>query len=155
MITTDRRPTPETDGANALFEFWQQARGVRPMPARADLASGDLQRLMPNIQVVEVIGDGDRFLIRSAGAATHNGYDPTGSFWDEVPFGMERKHVQAALKDVVTNRKPRFTVHEIQNGSGTLSVEEAFLPLSPDGSSVNMILRGIFRRQAADAEPVG
>ncbi len=155
MNTTDDQQLPQTDGANTLFEYWRRARGARPMPARADLESGDLQRLMANIQVVEVIGGGDRFLVRSAGAATHNGYDPTGSFWDEVPFGAERKHVQAALRDVALNRKPRFSVHEIQNGQGKVSVEEAFLPLSPDGSSVNMILRGVFPCQAAATEPVG
>ncbi len=155
MNTTDRRKTPETDGANTLFESWQQACGVRPMPARADLAPGDLQRLMPNIQVFEVIGGGERFFARSAGAATHNGYDPTGSFWDEVPFGTERTHVQAALKAVVTNRQPCCTVREISDQNGRQAIEEALLPLSPDGSSVNMILRGVFRREAADADPVG
>ncbi len=152
MSVLDYRPSPETNGASVLFACWQQACGVRSMPARADLASGDVQRLMPNIQVFEVIGGGDRFFTRSAGAATHNGYDPTGSFWDEVPFGLERINVQAALKDVVANRQPCFTARQIQAGGAIISIEEALLPLSPDGHVVNMILRGLFERQpAADA----
>ena len=138
---------PETEGANALFEHWRQARGVRAMPTRSDLAAGELQRLMPRIQVFEVIGGGERFFTRSAGAATHNGYDPTGSFWDEVPFGTERIHVQSVLKDVVANREPCIRTHEIQDGGNSRPVEEVLLPLSTDGASVNMILRGLFDRQ--------
>ncbi len=155
MNIGDARQTPETDGANTLLEYWQQACGVRPMPARADLAPGDLQRLMPNIQMFEVIGGGERFFTRSAGAATHNGYDPTGSFWDEVPFGKERLHVQAALKDVLASRRPCFREWEIQNGEHVVPVEEALLPLSPDGASVNLILRGVFRRETETVDPVG
>ncbi len=146
MGVSNCRPTPQTEGANALFENWRQARGVRPMPTRADLAAGELQRLMPRIQVFEVIGGGERFFTRAAGAATHNGYDPTGSFWDEVPFGTERIHVQSVLKDVVTNREPCIRPHEIQEGGESRPVEEVLLPLSTDGASVNMILRGLFER---------
>ena len=152
MTTLDGRHAPRTNGANALFNAWHQACGVRPMPSRADIGPAEIQRLMPNIQLFEVIGGGERFFTRSAGTATYGDFDPAGAFWDEVPFGVERIHVQAALREVVARKQPNLAAREVgDDANGKIALEEVLLPLSQDGQTVNMIIRGLFRPDDAQS----
>ena len=64
-----------------------------------------------------------------------------------MPFGTERIRLQAALRDVVTSKRPNVTARVIGDGEGgEVVMEEVLLPLTKDGQTVNMIIRGLFRR---------
>ncbi|MHA1567429.1 MAG: PAS domain-containing protein [Alphaproteobacteria bacterium] len=150
-MKTDLEPVLlESPGAKTLYRCWQQARGIRVMPSRADLDAADLRAVSAYVQLYEVVDGGRRFYTRAAGsaAAAALGYDPTGQFVDELPAGTGRRRTLKALREVVRTGVPAFDQYPAagleQSTSTGPAHEDIMLPLSRDGSGVQMVLFASF-----------
>lgn len=80
-------PLPDDPILNGLLAFWEQARGERAMPAKADIDPLRLgARLLPYLLLVDRIVETGRFRYRLCGSANAEaaGIDLTGRHVDEL-----------------------------------------------------------------------
>lgn len=144
-----------------VLAYWTEKAGKRPMPARRDLDPVlDLRDLSKYLFLVDVDEDGRGFRFRIVGTGLVDclGTDVTGKRLDELA-GDERyfSQMEEQFAAAVRTRLPvrgefclpsQFTNHEIP-------FERLLLPLSDDGSVVNMLL-GTFNppsEEIDDGEP--
>lgn len=126
-----------------LYVYWKSRCGDRRMPSRSDIDPLDLPALLPFIFLVDVLSDPRDFRFRLAGTHFRDavGTEFTGRLIGEVfppSFGAE---VHYYWSECVNRSEPAV-------GSGALWIAERnhvtwkgiVLPLSPDASSVNMLL---------------
>lgn len=130
-----------------LYEYWNDKRGARAMPARADLDPLDMTFVMGNIVLVDVIeGEAPRFRIRLYGTnlTEQARIEMTGKMLDELPLSGFRNLTQQSLMQVVRT-KQLFHAQRDQVLDGRRRVYEAIiLPLSGDGDRIDRILCGMF-----------
>ncbi len=72
-----------------LYAYWNERRGSRRFPARADIDPLDLTFLMGNMILIDVIeGDPPGFFIRLHGTnlAQRAGYELTGKMLNDLPI---------------------------------------------------------------------
>lgn len=160
MDSSDAMQCLSPENARVLA-YWTEKAGKRPIPARRDLDPVvDLRDLIKYLFLVDVDegGKGFRFRIVGTGLVDYHGTDVTGKRLDELA-GSERyfSQMEEQFEAAVRTRKPmrgefclpsEFTNHE------TL-FEQLLLPLSDDGSVVNMLL-GTFNppsEEIDDEEP--
>ena len=123
------------------------------MPARSDIDPVDVPRLLPFIFLVDVLNDPRDFRFRLAGTHFRNfaGTEVTGRLIGEVFPPEFNAEVLYHWSNCVDRQAPVV-------GSGKLWVpdrdhvewEGVVLPLSPDGTSVNMLLGGVIFTQGHD-----
>lgn len=129
-----------------LRSYWEERRGDRKMPSRADMNPADLKPYLGNIAMVDVLDGGAEFRYRVVGTLLTQYFltDPTGKTLSEAwpnPKGPVASRARANLVNIV---QTRVVVH----AWGTLdwshfpgeAFDMLFVPLSDDGESVNMIL---------------
>jgi hypothetical protein len=130
-----------------LYQYWVDKRGVRSMPARADLDPLDIRFAMGNVILVDVIeGEPLQFRIRLHG--THLServrFDLTGKMLDEMPQAEFRELTRQSFIKVATTRQPLHAKTDRVLDKRRRSYETVILPLSSDGERVDRILCGLF-----------
>lgn len=114
------------------------------MPARADIDPTEIPRLLPDVMLVERLPEG-RYRYRLIGTEnqTAHGVNATGRFLDEVLPGPDYSaHVLALYDKCVAKRRSLYSEclffsparHQPERHTKVL-----FMPLSPDGETVNMV----------------
>jgi hypothetical protein len=128
-----------------IHAYWKSRCGARQMPSRSDLDPVDVPALLPFIFLADVLNDPRDFRFRLAG--THfrdfTGIEFTGRTIGEVFPPDFNAEVLYHWSNCVERRAPVV-------GSGRMWVpdrehvtwEGIVLPLSPDGTTVNMLLGG-------------
>jgi hypothetical protein len=127
-----------------LHQLWEIKRGERLMPSRADFDPSEFRKLLPTIQLYDVGRAEGIYRVRLVGSAlvALAGRDNTGK---PPGYGLPEADARAIveiLNLVVRRRAPLFgrgRVHWI-TGKSHRKYEGSVLPLSDDGTSVNMIL---------------
>jgi len=129
-----------------MYAYWQRKRGGRPMPARADIEPAEIKRLLPGMLLVDVrpAPDGTQdFVYRLVGTreVDMRGNDPTGKRVVEAYYGKSADDVTDCYRRVAESRRP-FLDDDCyhlpgQEWSPSASI---YLPLSADGSRVDMVL---------------
>lgn len=135
-----------------ILDYWKERRGIRRMPARADIEVTDFPALLPYLFVIDVLDNPRDFRFRLAGTHFREavGEEVTGKLIAEAfppEFGAE---VRQAWSQVIERREP-------VRGEGDLWVpdrdyvkwEGVAAPLSSDGVTVNMLLGGVVFHQLA------
>lgn len=128
---------------SALLEYWEDARGDRPMPARADIDPIDIPRLLPFILLLQVDGVTRRVKIRLMGTRVRDlyGEEYTGRYLDEIYFGRNREQVLASYDEALESRAPHHCWMQFTNRDGLeFDMERLILPLSTDGKTVDMFI---------------
>jgi hypothetical protein len=126
-----------------LYAYWQAQRGDRLMPSRADIDPIAIPKLLPHVLMYNVDGPGC-YTVRLVGEAVQSfvGKNTTGlPAGSTMPRPAARMVIQI-LDDVVAERAAKFRsgkAHWHQE-KGHREYEACFLPLSPDGDAVNIIL---------------
>lgn len=114
------------------------------MPARADLDPVEMPvRLLPGITLVDVVPDARRFVYRlvGTGEVEVRGTDPTGRSVIEGFFGPSVEDALNWYNRVVETGAPQVDAEPFVATNGRhISEETIFLPLSEDGTNVNMVL---------------
>ena len=129
-----------------MYAYWQRKRGERPMPARADIEPAEIKRLLPGMLLVDVrpAPDGTQdFIYRLVGTreVDMRGNDPTGKRVIDAYYGKSADDVTGCYRRVTESRQP-FLDDDCyhlpgQEWSPSASI---YLPLSSDGSQVDMVL---------------
>jgi len=123
-----------------LFTYWQEIKGDREMPSRADFSPLKLPEILPSIILADVHRDPLRFKIRLAGTqvVSVSGLEPTGGWVDDFPhtekiidrYSWIVKH----KKPYLTEDKLRWVLKNFKKYSGLA------LPFSTDGENVDIII---------------
>ena len=139
---------PDQKRLHAVYAYWDSKRNGRAMPSRADIEPADLKPFLPQLVLLDVVGDPPRFRYRLVGTEVtrvRQGLgkgDPTGEFVDDVTHHQGTAAVLAHYRRVVAERRP-----SIDAGTYTPSPERPWLrfkrlvmPLAADGATVDMLL---------------
>ena len=165
-LASQQEPAPAFDAAafsaalspfaRAAFDYWNNKRGERPMPARRDLDPIEMRSFLPQVMLLDVLDGGRDFFCRVVGSDIREriGFELTGRLLSEL--NGEPNVVQAILeeyREVVRLRRPTYARHDFINRiTGRPKVYERLTtPLSDDGAVVNMLFgvrRDLVEQQA-------
>lgn len=127
-----------------LYGYWLEKCGGRRMPARADLDPLEIpRRLLPGICLVDVVPDERRYVYRLVGTGDVEvrGDDPTGKSVSEASFAPSAENALGCYDTVVSTKRPLLDPEPFVAPNGRYVTEETlFLPLSNDGTNVDMVL---------------
>ena len=139
-------PAPVDPILVRLYEYWQSKRNGRQMPSRADIDPAELRRLVYNVMLYDVVEPGRLYRIRLVGQAIVDfvGANNAGQWATATMPPEAAARMTEILNSVVARRAPRFrTGHAYWHRDKSYRKFEAcFLPLSPDGRTVDKIFAG-------------
>lgn len=141
----DDRPLVHSPLLLRLHADWQRWRAGRELPARRDFEPWDIAYVLGCINLVEASYEPLRFRYRvySTELAWRLGRDLNGRYVDEHADPQIRAHVQSRYALAVETRGPAAEFHERTGPGARLHHYEALvLPLSNDGSRIDMLLAG-------------
>ena len=134
----DYRADPVLAGALA---YWRQKRNGRAMPSRRDIDPSEIPRLLPHLQLIDIVRD--RFRYRLIGTALVDAYGKnyTGQFVDELFDQARSQFISKIYSTVVETRRPGFLRSRYVTTKGIkLVANRLYLPLSENDRELNMIL---------------
>jgi len=143
------RDDPELGPALA---YWIEKRGDRAMPRKRDIDPTEITpRLLPNLQIIDVIGHGDRFRYRLVGTASVAAYgrDYTGSYADELFSDDRLIFIQNIYRNIYELKTPIFSQNRYHTTKHVdVFANRIYMPLSDDDVAVDHIL-GVLQFQTS------
>ena len=128
--------------------YWIEKRGNRLMPSRRDIDPTQIPRkILPNLQIIDVVDGGARFRYRLLGTATVEAYgeDFTGRYPDEMFPPDLRDFIHNIYGQVCNSKAPLYLRNRYVTAKGyKLGSKRIYMPLSDDDVEVNHIL-GVLR----------
>ncbi len=127
-----------------FFTYWNERRGARRFPSRADIAPHDITHLLPWLHMYDVVDGGNDFLVRLAGTSISSFFNlgnPHGKSISILPPQIfERLHHH--LTAVLLERAPiRFyTKKSVMPGQDFQGSEGCYAPLSGNGVGIDIII---------------
>jgi hypothetical protein len=141
----EHRAEAQASSLKDLRAYWLAKKGARIAPPRSAIDPAEIVKLLPHVALVDVVGDPPRFRFRLFGTALVAAYgeDLTGKFGDELDLDV-RPEIHRLLSKVVREccedvALIHFTRREAPR---YVEYERILLPVSNDGSTVDMILIG-------------
>jgi hypothetical protein len=138
--------------------YWTRKRETNPMPRKRDIDPVELPRkLLPNIQIIEVVDGGARFRYRLVGTASVDafGSDYTGRYVDEMFSDDRLNFIRSIYSTVHRTKIPLFSLNRYHTTKNIdLFAYRIYMPLSEDGTEVDNIL-GILRYDSGVAADAG
>jgi len=125
------------------YDYWRSKRGDRTMPRRRDIDPTEIPRLLPNVQITEILDGGKRIRYRLAGSAIIGAYgsELTGKYFDEVFTGERLKFVEDNYRIMCERNRPVLVVNRYHSARNVeLICNRLIMPLSEDGTTVNQCL---------------
>lgn len=122
--------------------YWNERRGERIMPARADLDPADIVQILPHVILLDVRVDPLDFRYRLIGTliVSNLNRNLTGQWMRDIPHQAPPSIIYGACRQVVEARHPiSSTVPYIGPNKSFYSAEDVIMPLSVDGKTVNML----------------
>ena len=128
-----------------LYRHWLEKRGARLMPARADFDALDLKDWLGNLMLIEVLSGATEFRYRLYGSvlASYYGEDYTGKTTRVVEPDVASR-VTREYAEVSRERRPLLVRRKRAVRHSMLTIAKLILPLSADGSTVDMLLVGSY-----------
>ncbi len=129
----------------ALYGYWVSKRGNRAMPARADVDPAEIPMLLPIIILIDVVKSGSyRYRLVGTEIVRSADRDVTGKLIEEaLSDGPYRQYLTGLMNESVSSREPLYAEGTfISEGQVERQVSRLVLPLSADGTAVDMILVG-------------
>ncbi len=130
----------------ALKRYWDDKRGSRAMPARADLDPVDIPEILPYIMLVDTAETLEDFRYRLVGTEACRGFDRdrTGARFADLPRIESFDEVFDGYWRSFQERTPQYYHGPLAlTGEDGIEFSRLTLPLSLDGNHVDMILVGI------------
>ena len=129
-----------------LYDYWNDKRGARRMPCRKDIDPVDLRDLLGFINLVDVLENPRDYRIRLVGTKTVSivGSDITGKRYSEVDPKQKFYFIGEAYALCVDQGTPVLVEADLGFlGRQHLEFARLYLPLSNDGSRINMVMNVI------------
>jgi hypothetical protein len=128
-----------------MYGYWQQKRGSRCMPTRADIDPTEIPRLLPNLLISEYIPEGEagrwRYRLAGTAVAAAFGRNPTGRYIDELTKGDYRAFIEHIHGMVRAEQRALFCMSEYLGARDIrMSAKRLLLPLTTDGEQVEQII---------------
>src|SRR5690349_12411326 len=128
-------PFREHTAITALYQLWEQRRGDRDIPDRADFDPTSIApALLPHFVLVDVMDGGARLRYRLLGTAIVNrlGFDPTGKYFDEKFSDKIALYMLSLAREAVAKRRPVFSKAAMTPPDGIDSIITAriYMPLT-------------------------
>ncbi len=130
----------------ALKRYWDDKRGSREMPARADLDPMDIPEILPYLLLVDTAETLEEFRYRLIGTEACTGFDRdhTGARFAVLPRTACFDEVYGGYWRSFQERTPQYFHGPLAPiGGDRIQFSRLTLPLSHDGQHVDMILGGI------------
>jgi len=134
---------PEAETLKRLQAYWERKKGARPAPPKSAIDPVELRDLLPNILLIDVVGNPPRFRARLFGSALVEAYgeEVTGKFGEEVDLDAVHAELMGFVERAAAKCKPQYLRAAFTKRNGRhLQYEQILLPLSEDGTKVNMLL---------------
>jgi hypothetical protein len=133
---------------NELLAYWESRRGKRPFPLRRELDPAEIPKLLPHLLLVEAVGDRWRYRLVGTEVERRFGCRMGGCYIDELMHGDYLKYMQSLYDRIRRTEAPVHTQSAYANG--LFDTERLMLPLSRDGTALDMVLAGqVFRFSSA------
>jgi hypothetical protein len=144
----------ETPALRWLFTYWDGLRRGREFPARRDIDPLDFAYALGHVMLLDVLYDPLRFRFRLHGTdlVLRAGYDMTGKMADELPNEKNRAVLVKRCRSVVEMREPLVAVDARLVSGRMVGFEVLWLPLSDDGTTISILMGGLYYRDAAAVE---
>lgn len=140
-------PTCVTTQIARLVGDWDRRRAGRAFPARGDFDVQDFRYIIGSLSLVSVLPDHAGFVFRVHGTkvASRVGYDLTGKSVEAIPDASARAMVNKLFGSVLERRAPIIGVRDHLRllHSPVGRAETAALPLSSDGTTIDMLLTAV------------
>ena len=119
-------PDPVPADLVPLYRYWDQKRGGRRMPRRADIDPAELVPFLPALMIVDVVGDERRYVYRLVGTreVDARGRDPTGRPVGEAFIGSSREKVLANYDRVQLTGQPHIDTGTVLTVDGGLTITD-------------------------------
>lgn len=138
-----------------LYGYWLAKKRQRLAPARKDVDPAEIRHLLPHLFMVDVEKQPRRFRFRLVGTAIVSsfGLDITGRYLEEISFSDQAPSVLSHYVAVASTGEPSCDqVHFTRGGGRYLAYERLILPLSSDGTTVDILLGGICFDEAYETD---
>jgi hypothetical protein len=130
-----------------LFRYWHGKRRGRAMPARRDIDPVEMKPWLGNLLLVEFPPDPMQYRIRLDGVNLVEFYSTSreGKGVEAMTSEEERRIVLPQYMTVLEKKQPAYYEAEFVTSEGVITAQrKLLLPLSEDGTRVNMVLGGIY-----------
>lgn len=128
-----------------LYDYWDEKRGERRMPSRADLDPADMRFILGSLMLADVLRAPLRFHVRLHGTelARRSGYELSGKMLDELPQPQFRALTHRSWAKSVETRAPFHAIRDRILDGRNARYEVLILPLSRNDGDVDKLLVGI------------
>lgn len=128
-----------------LYEHLEKKRAGRAFAARRDVDPVDFPYILGNVLLIDVLYEPLRFRYRLVGSnlVFWRGLDLTGTFLDEHPDREYAAAIVASCRKVVEGRQKTGGIRNTFLDGKPRYYEALRVPLSDDGTSINMILMAV------------
>ncbi len=125
-----------------LLDYWQEKRGERDMPARADIDPSDIPDLIPNIYIIDVSYDPDIYRFRLAGTEIVRLFceEVSGKTIDQLEAVALRSLLRSHYEEVIEARAPVADDDAFVDRRRSYAYDWLLLPLSSGGRVVDMLM---------------
>jgi hypothetical protein len=134
-------------GLLRLYDYWTGKRAGRDFPARRDIDPLELGGLLPHVFLIDVL-DGPpyfRFRLSGTGVDDIHGQNLTGKSPRDIKTVEIAAAVETQYRQAVADRRPRCDhVTLLAADQSYWHFERLILPLSDDGTTINMLFCGIY-----------
>lgn len=143
---TETGNLPDSCHANVrqIVDYWVSIHPESGLPGRQHFDPLDVPYLLPNIRLLDVVGDPPRFKIRLMGTRLRDffGAEQTGCWLDELFSNLDGSMTHVELLRTIETRMPRWRRGKpaLDVEKNYLDMERVYLPFARDGWHVDMIL---------------
>jgi len=132
-----------------LYDYWRSLARDGRVPSRRDIDPIDIPELLPNVFLLDVIGDADDFVFRLAGSQVEEAFSMAlrGRSITEIQRAAGTPIPVAQHVEVARGGGPRYREGSVLvSGRDHWRTQRLLLPLSSDGFTVDVLLGGaVFR----------
>ncbi len=125
------------------YDYWEAKRGERAMPQRRDIDPSEIAKLLPYLQITELVEGGTRVRYRLVGTAIVSAYgaELTGKYFDEVYSGARLSFVENNYRILCREQRPILVCNRyVSRKDVDFICNRVVMPLSDDGAAVNQVL---------------
>ena len=127
-----------------IVGYWTAIHPPSGLPGRQHFDPLQVPRLLPNIRLLDVVGQPPRFRVRLMGTRMCEvfGGEQTGRWLDEIFSNLDGSLTHTELLRTIESRAPRWRRGKpaLEVEKDFLDMERVYLPFARDGQTVDLIL---------------
>lgn len=123
------------------YEYWRSKCGARVMPRRSDIDPSEIPRLLPHIQISEIVGARIRYRLAGTAIVEAYGEELAGKYFDQVFSGERLRFVEKNYRMMCEEKRAVLVCNRYDSKRDVqLICTRLIMPLSEDGETVTQCL---------------